>query len=97
MRGADACPSAKTCHARRDSGPQRNACLSDEAICAGLAPEGVLVYVERCEDAQIDRLKGGVPLPRILPYADKVAQDGGSIVKSAWWVKCDGSPPWGRC
>ena len=56
-------PRAKTCHALRVSGPQRNACLSAEAICAGLAPEGVLVYVERCEDAQVARLKGGVPLP----------------------------------
>ena len=69
--GAAQGPRAKTYHARRVSGPQRNACLSDEAICAGLTPEGVLVYDERCEDAQIARLKGGVPLPRNSPHADK--------------------------
>jgi hypothetical protein len=75
--GASQDPRTKTCHARRVSGPQRNACLSDEAICAGLAPESVLVYDERCEDAQIARLKGGVPLPRNSPHADKAVLSGG--------------------
>ena len=40
-------------------------------------PKAYLLYVERCEDVQIDRLKGGVPLPRNSPHTDKALHDGG--------------------
>jgi hypothetical protein len=36
----------RKCQARRLFAPQPNTTFSDEAICAGLRPEGVLVYAE---------------------------------------------------
>ena len=45
--------------------------FSDEAICAGLHPADVLVYVKGCKDAQIAHIKSGVRLPRNPPQFDK--------------------------
>ena len=39
----------RKCQARRLFAPQPNTAFSDEAICAGLRPEGVLVYAERSQ------------------------------------------------
>ena len=40
---------ARKCQARRLFAPQPNTAFSDEAICAGLRPAGVLVYAKRLQ------------------------------------------------
>ena len=61
--------------ARRLFAPSRNGTFSDEAICAGLRSEDVLVYVEGRKDAQIAHIKRRVPLGEKTPHVDKARQE----------------------